>query len=266
MAPSLYAPTPNLLLVGKGALWFDRFDASGALSGAMISLGNCDKFGITVKPTVIKNYTSLDSSAALYDSAVSQVDLTLTIEGFEFGPDQMALVSQAAVPTAFTQGTATVSAEVLAGATVQKSGRGFRTVNREISALVVTQSTTTLVSGTDYLIKDAHSGFIYFPEGSSVVNTASVTVAYTAAAIAAAANMSQLLAASVSQVKGKLFFYADPMRGPNWDVEVPRVLLTGGTEVDFIGTTYAKWKLAGDVLSNVAFDPTIPYYRQTRRA
>jgi hypothetical protein len=265
MPPSLYAPSPNLTLIGKGAIWFDR-EVNGVPSGSMMALGNCDKFSIAVKPTVKKVYTSLDSTAAVYNTAVSQVDLTLTIEGFEFGDEQIALVSQAAPPTSLTQASATVTTEVLATAPTQKLGRGFRTLNREISALIVTQSTTTLVNNVDYVLKDAHSGLIYFPEGSAVVNTAAVTVAYSAAAIAASANMRQVLGASVSMIRGKLFFYADPMTGPSWDVEVPRVLLTGGTDLDYIGNDFGKWKLTGDVQSNLAFDPTIPYYRQTRRA
>lgn len=266
MAPSLYAPTPNLTLIGKGSIWLDRFDGTDTATGTLMSLGNCDKFGITVKPTVKKLFTSLDHTAGNYNTAVSQEDISITIEGFEFAPELLALGSMADVPTTLTQTTASVTAEVLASALVQKKGRGFRTVNREVSALVVTQSTTTLVVNVDYVLKDAHAGLIYFPEGSAVNATLSVTVAYTAAAIAAAGNMQQILGASVSKVRGKLFFYADPMTGPSWDVEVPRVFLTGGTEQDFIGTDWAKWKLTGDVENNSAFDPTVPYYRATRRA
>lgn len=267
MAPSLYAPTANLTLLGKGSLWLDRFvDATNVATGALMSLGNCDKFGITVKPTVKKLYTSLDHTAGNYATAVSQEDVTIMIEGFEFGPEQIALATMADVPTTFTQSSASVTTETLATAGVQKLGRAFRTVNREISALIVSQGATTLLVNVDYVLKDAHSGLIYFPEASAVVNTTAVNVAYTGAAVVAAGNMQQILGASVSKVRGKLFFYADPMTGPSYDVEVPRVFLTGGKETQYIGTDFAKWELTGDVENNTAYDPTVPYYRQTRRA
>lgn len=266
MAPKLYAPSSDLTLIGKGALWFDRFDATDTASGTLMSLGNCDKFGITVKPTVKKNYNSLNHSAAVYKTAVSQIDITIKVEGFEFGPDQIALASMADTPSTLTQATATVTTEALATAPVQKLGRAFQTLNREISAVIVSQGATTLVNSVDYVIKDAHLGIIYFPEGSAVVATTAVTVAYTAAAIAAAGNMRQILGASVSKVRGKLIYSGDPMTGPNYDVIVPRCFFASATEMDYIGTDFGKWSLDGDVEDNSGYDPTIPYFQQTRRA
>ena len=267
MAPKLYSPVSDLTLIGKGALWLDRFDATDTATGTLMALGNCDKFGIQVKDTVKKNYTAMDHTAGVYKTAISQREIMIKIEGFEFGPEVAAMNVLSDLPTAVTQTTASVVAEALAPVVVQKAGRAFQTVNREISAVIVIQSAVTLLLNVDYVIKDPHLGIIYFLETSpTVANAAAITCNYTAATIVAAGNMQQLLGGAVPKIRGKLIFSGDPMTGPNWDVIIPRVFLTPTAEMDFISNDFLKWKLDGTIEDNSAFNPALQYFKATRRA
>lgn len=266
MAPVVFSPNGGLTLVGKGSLWLDEFDANDVSSGHYMALGNCDKFGITVKDTIKKNYNSMDHTAAVYRTTPVQRDMTLKIQGFEFGADQAKLNFMANDPTALAQSSGSIVAEALAAAGVTKKGRAFFTLNREISAVVVVCGAATLVAGTDYVVKDAHLGLIYFPEDSTVVDATAVTVSYTAAVINAASNMQQIFGGTRAAIRGRLVFSGDPMTGPNWDVIVPRVMLTPNQEQDFISADYLKWTLEGTIEDNSAYSPTIQYFQATRRA
>jgi hypothetical protein len=266
MALKNYAPAPENTMIGKAKFFFSRFDASDAQVDGYMHMGNIDKAGITVKPTVKTNRSGMAAAAGVYRTAISQLDLNIKIEGFEFGPEQVAMASFADVPTAFTQGTATVSAEALASATQQKHGRAYRTLNREISAVVVLNGVATLVSGTDYIVQDAHAGLIYFPEAGAVVDTTAVTVSYTAAAIASTANMKSILGASVSKVRGAGLLVGDPTQGPNYEIVIPRLFLASASEMDYVATDFGKWTLEGTIEDNTSFNPLIPYFQQIRRA
>jgi len=265
MSSLLYSPTPDLELIGKGRIFLDRFTSAGVRTGNYIALGNCGKFSVSVKPDVKKNYNAMTHSAGVYKTATARQDVSLKIEGFEFGPDAAALAVMSDLPTILTATGATVTGEALAAAGLQKHGRAYQTLQREVSALVLTQGATTLVNNVDYVLYDAHAGIVYFPETGAVVDTSAVTAAYTAGAILAAGNQAQVLGAQVSQIRGQLYFVGDPTTGPNWEVLVPRVFLVPTGEQDFISEDFLKWTLEGTIEDNTAFNPLIPYFQATRR-
>ena len=268
MSPlTTFAPSPKLTSLGAGQLFFDRFLDTGLPSGAMFSLGNCSNFGIAVKVTTKQVENFLTAAGGIYDQANLDKTQTVKIDGYEYGPDQFAMITMGQLPTAVTQtANPTITAEALASATVTKKGRAFQTAFRSITVTDVKQGATTLVLNVDYVVKDAALGIIYFPETGAVDDTMAVTIDYACAALVATDGVRQINAGMEANIIGKLLFVPEPRRGPSWEVLVPIVTFTPTGDLNFIGTDYGKWTVEGQILDNSANDPTNQWYRLTRRS
>ena len=70
----------NNVLLGRGKIYFDRFDSAGLKTGELF-LGNCPTFEITPSPEEIKKYSSADRAAGLLASDVLRTSLALRIVG-----------------------------------------------------------------------------------------------------------------------------------------------------------------------------------------
>ena len=81
----------NNILLGRGKIYFDRFDSSGARTGELF-LGNCPTFEITPTSEDIKKYSSANKSADLIASDVLRTTLALRIVGDEFSKENLAMV------------------------------------------------------------------------------------------------------------------------------------------------------------------------------
>ena len=80
----------NNILLGRGKIYFDRFDATGARTGELF-LGNCPTFEITPTSEDIKKYSSADKAADLIASDVLRTTLALRIVGDEFSKENLAM-------------------------------------------------------------------------------------------------------------------------------------------------------------------------------
>ena len=249
--PNTWAGTPSAsnVSLGRGSIYIDRIDANGVSTG-YIHLGNCDAFG--VQPSVEKKQLAnfMVDTTAPYKEVNVKTDLQMTISGFEFAPEVLALNTLGTV-VAYTQSAATVVAEALATASVTKTGRSFKTLKRNISALAVKQGGTTLTLTTDYTF-DATTGMISFPLTSAVVDASAVTVDYTAAAVVAADGVKKIQVANNGSIEGKVFFSPEPAAGPEIEATYFRVNLAPDGELSLISEDFNKWTLSGSVQDDSA--------------
>jgi len=251
------APNANNILLGRGAVYFDRFNASGVKQGKY-HLGNVETFEITNTPDVREKFSSMDKDSGLLKQVTVRLDVDIKLTGSELNADNMAL-ALFGTSSLFAQNGATLVDETIspAGGTVQ--GRYYQTAEREISAVTVDDDAILVVDdGTNYVITDATVGIIKVVVGGSIADGSVLTASYTSAAIA---NRPQVAGANVAQIEGELTFVGDPAAGQAVEVVFWMASVTPDGPVALLGDDFGVWALNFKALDDKANHPNEPFYR-----
>jgi hypothetical protein len=261
-----YSPSPNLTRLGRGAVYFDRQDANGILTGSF-HLGNVDNFGlgITTEQLTMKSY--LQQTAANYQEVDISTDIAIDLSGFEFSKEVQAVVFLGNLGN-YTQAASTATAEVVAESTATDlAGKYLFTAKKNISSVVVKQGATTFVKDTDYTEVDLTRGILRVIPGGGITPGTDVTVDYSYAAITGT-TMPIVKGGVVSAIKGVLRFVANNTVGPNDDVIIYHAKLAPNGTVGFVEDEFGKWTLTGkcldDSLGVYGGSTDDPYFRITR--
>jgi hypothetical protein len=253
---------PTVPLLGKGMILLDRYDAAGLPTGAL-AMGNATKFGFDTKDDIAEQYSSMNASSNLLHTALKKRQVKISITGTEFSPDVLAIPMMSAGKSALAVAAGTVTAEVLVSATARHANRYFRTTSRNIDnvtiAPVLTNNSNVLAAGTDYIVVDPVQGLIYFPPGTTAVDTHPTTITYHTLV----GTFSQIAGAVSPVVTAKLIFSPDPTDGQKIGVEVWKVNFSPTGTMEFIADDYGNWQLDGLVLDDTANHPTAPFYDLT---
>lgn len=251
---------PTQLLLGRGMVYFDRFDANGDPTGLRF-VGEADKFEITTTATT-KDYFKMSkaTSTKMVQNTTQQThEFALQLREFTAQNLALAFLGESLV---LTQTQETVTGELLSPKALP--GLIYKTANRNISAVTATTGVTPLVAGTDYEVLDAQLGLIHVLPGTTALDgTKPFTAAYTAAAIAAG---TQIQAGTASKIEGKLVFVSDPANGPKYDAEVWRIRFQPSGAVALITDDYSNIPLKGEALDDSSNHPEQPLYRLTLRS
>jgi hypothetical protein len=243
----------NNVLLGRGKIYFDRFDANGVRTGE-IFLGNCPTFEITPASEDIKLYSSAEKAAPLIASDVTRTTLALRIAGSEFSKENLAMALFGDTSTLSQTGAAVTDEEI----TGVIQGRYFPLLYRDVSLVTVTSSPagTTYDVDDDYTV-DAVSGRIYIVEGGAIADDADILVDYTYGTIA----LPTIRGMNQTSVKGYLRFKGDPARGPKYECEIWRASVRSDGAIGFIADEYGSWTLTGDIESDATVHPNEPHFR-----
>ena len=256
------ASDPTQLLLGRGKVYFDRFDSNGNTTGLRF-MGEADKLEINPSATT-KDYFTMSKAAStkLAQNIINQtheIDLSLR----EYSPANLALALLGdAITLTQTQQviSATPGEQLSAKAT---PGCCYQTQYRNISLVTCKTGSTALVLGTDFEIIDPTLGLIRVLPGTTQLDgTKPLSVAYTAAAIAAG---QQIQAGTQSKIEGKLVYVGDPVNGPAYDAEVWRVRFQPSGALALITDDYGSIPLKGEVMDDSMNHPVQPLYRATLR-
>jgi hypothetical protein len=243
------------LLLGRGKLYFDRLNSTGARTGELF-LGNCPAFEITPSPETIEKYSSATAAAGQIASDVIRQKLELRIQGDEFSKENLASALYGDTSTLAQTGSSVTAEEI----TAQMQDRFYPLVYRDVSSVVVTGTggTPTYTEGTDYEV-DATSGRIYIIEGGGIAASAptdlEVDYDYGTIALDIVRGMNQ------TTIKGYVRFVGDPARGPSLEVEVWRASVRSDGAIGFISDEYGSWQLVGEVEDDSTNHPDDPHYR-----
>jgi hypothetical protein len=244
-------PSPANVLLGRGALYFDRYTSAGARTGFR-HLGNCDTFsiGIETETLDLKDYTQ--QTSANYASVLTSTNVNLSIAGYEFDAENLAL-ALLGTASAFTQSSGNVTGEVLAASTVTGlKGKFFKTAAVNISSVAVKQGATTYTAGTDYTVYDAKAGIIQILTTGGVTDGTNLTVDYTKAAVVAGDGRKRITGATLAECVGELLFNSNNSTGGNKMVRVFKASITPNGELGFISDEFGKFTLTGKALSDAA--------------
>lgn len=246
-----YTPSASNVMLGRGALYFDRRTTTDNKVGSF-HLGNCDQFGInvTTEKLTLSDYTQQSTSP--YKEVVSSTEVALTISGFEFSKDTMALATMGAIDATYAQNNTAVTGEVLAAATVTGlKGRFFWTQYRNISSVALKQGATTHVLNTDYQIIDATRGIIKILTTGAVADGTALTIDYAKATITAGA-IDRIFGGTAAAIEGTLRFVSNNTTGPNWDCTVHNASLRPNGDIAFISEEFNKFTLEGTAQSDAS--------------
>lgn len=255
------SPNANNVLLGKGKLLFDRFDANGLKQG-FFHLGNCQTFEISTEDDVIENQNAMIAAGGVYKSVTRARTVNLNVSGFEFSTDSLALALMGDKSTV-TQTTGTATETLTTNAT---KGRFYRVAGRDITITRIEQisgtSTVTLTSGTDYSVYDANAGMIQTLAAGGVVAATTLVAIYTKADIT---GLDAISGAKASEIEGTLVYLPDPATGPKWETTVWRVSFNPDGAVGFISDDFGTWSVVGKVADDSAGayggSANFPYYK-----
>jgi hypothetical protein len=253
--PAQAAPSSENLLLGKGQVFFDRFDVNGVSQG-LNHLGNVETFELTTADDKVQKFSSMSAGAPLYKEVNRRRTITLKITGDEFHPENMALITMGSQAVLVQAATAVVAEPVWAAT---KPGKYFSTAKLgPITAVAVKFGAGTGVLGTDYAIINASVGIIRVLPGT--VLTGAVTVDYTPTAYTSPTGPAVVSGGVSGVVQGRIYFIGDPSTGPKVTVNVWRVNMSPDGAVGLISDDFAQMSLTAAVLDDSAVHPTSPLY------
>lgn len=258
-----FAPTPSSdnLLVGKGEVFFNRFDANGVGTG-LRHLGNVDAMEITTEDDVLEKYSNMSSDAPLYKKVPRRRNVGVRLTLSEFDPQNLSIVTMGTVDTTATQAGTAVTGEVLTTNAVHGAFYKFAKIGPH-TGVTVTGSGGAAVLGTDYRIHNPDLGIIQVLPGSTAIPAGStITVGYTPTAYTAG-EIAVVAGGESSTVEGSLLFIGDPATGPRMQVEIWKVSFNPDGALALISDEFADVGIQGNVLADPVNHPTNKLYRVT---
>jgi hypothetical protein len=137
--PPLRAPSPELLVLGRGILRLAPIVDGNRLPWR--DLGNVENFTVSTADTKLTKNSSRSGLATVYKEVTSEREVTLSLTGNEFDLDNLAAILQGEVET-----VAAVTGSTVVDESIALNGRGYgliQTAQRLISALTVEQAKAT---------------------------------------------------------------------------------------------------------------------------
>lgn len=256
--PAQNAPSSENLLLGKGQVLFDRFDAAGARTGFR-HLGNIETLELTTADDKVQKFSSMSQGAPLYKEVNRRRTVTLKLTGDEFHPDNLALILMGNLATLVQAATAVV-AEAIFPTTVP--GAYFKLAKLgPYTAVAIKFGATPGVIGVDYALVDAKLGVYQILPGT--VLTGVVTADYTPTAYTGTTGPKVVGGGTAGTIQGALMFVGDPSTGPKVLLEVWRTNVSPDGALGLISDDFATLGLTMAVLDDSAAHPSNPLYQIT---
>ena len=253
-------PTPSgeNLLVGKGQVLFDRFDANGLKTGFR-HLGNVSSMELTTADDVIEKFSSMSAGAPLYKRVNRRRNVTLKLTMDEFDPENVALALMGETSVLVQAATAVV-AEPIFPSTVK--GSFFKLAKLgPYTGVSIKFGVTAGVAGVDYRVVDAKAGVYQILLGTAL--TGAVTADYTPTAYTSTTGPKVVGGGISGVIEGQLMFIGDPSTGPKTIVDVWRLNISPDSAVGLISDEFAEMGLTAGVLDDSALHPSNPLYQVT---
>lgn len=226
--------------LGKGELYWD--DGKGERY-----VGNTTAFNITIESETLDHFDSDHGIRTKDDSVVLEVNRTGSFTTDNIATENLALYFMADISTVTQTNTPVVDEAINDVEPGRFYQLGQTTVNpqgvRNVSAVTVTKTpSTVLVEGTDYTL-DAVSGRIYIVEGGAVASGDDLEIDYTPAA-----NSRQRISTNNNaSLTGKMRFISANPRGDQRDWYFPQITLRPEGEFALKGDDWQAMSFAVEI-------------------
>lgn len=238
MPQSIY--TLDELIIPRGIVYFDPFDAAGAPTGE-VDLGETG--GANLSPTTenLQYFSSRSKARQEIRNVATSISRAFTLNLDSINMHNVALFAIADLSEITQVATPVVDEPftVLQGRWYQLGGN---TPARNVTAVVVADAVpTTYVEGTDYVL-DAANGRIQIIVGGNIADDTDILVDYTPAA-----ETRNRAAAGTEAKRGALRVINDNAEGRNRDWWFPSVIMQPSGEMPIISAEDAWAQMAFNV-------------------
>lgn len=215
----------NQYVIPRGRMYFDPFDANGALTGEF-ALGNCPDVNIAIETDKWEHFSSEQGLQEKDGGGSIRVNRTGEVNCDNFSPRNVALWLSGE-HTVATQAATPVTGElrtVLPGRIYQLGSTDANPLGvRNVTAITVKDEagTATFDVGDDYNV-DPETGRVQITEDGAITAATVVQFGYTPVA----GTYDAVQSGANSELTGALRVVPDNATGPNDDVYMPKVSLT----------------------------------------
>ncbi|HDI86197.1 MAG TPA: hypothetical protein ENF83_02155 [Candidatus Korarchaeota archaeon] len=248
-----YTPSPENYFLGKGALYFDRFDSDGNSTGEL-HLGNCPDFSISVEVETKEHRSSLSGLSEKDIELITGVNATVKFTLEEFVTENLLLAFLGEQGT-LTQSSGSVTDETITA----RLNRWIKLEHRKISNVVVKNEdgSVTYTVDEDYRV-DAETGRIYIVPDGAITDGQTLKVSYDYSSI----DLNTVRGLKNAETVGFLrFIPADDQQGPKHEVEIWKARLWPAGEIGFISDDWAQMTIEGAIIKDEENHPNEPYFR-----
>lgn len=250
------------LVLGRGALFFDRLGAAGVRQGERF-LGNCTSLEVSGSAETREKRSSTQNNSPLLRSVVISQEFTLQVQCDEYRLDALELFLKGDQALINETGAAVVN-EVI---TAPQQGRYYKVGpvtahRRNLTAVVVTgpAGAPVFVLGTDYTV-DAPSGRIFIVVGGAITPAANLEVDYTYATLA---NLPSVRMGNAGQIDTFMRYISDNASGPEFELQLWSVTVNPDGGLQFISDDFSSFSLTGRLQALSTVFPNEPFGRLIR--
>lgn len=240
----------NEYTIPRGRVYFDHFDATGALTGE-VPFGNCPGVSVSISTTKVDHYSSQTGVDQKDASKVVRAERTGKISCDNISLDNIARYYGSESIETITQAAASVPSEtrkVRPGRIYQLGATADDPVGaRSVSAVSIKGADDgELTEGEDYAL-DASLGRLQILTGGSVADGEAIKISYTKAA----RSWKRIRAGAIADIAGALRVIADHAAGTNRDHYMPSVKLTPSGDLPLIsdGTDWVSMEFELEILT-----------------
>jgi hypothetical protein len=245
------SPSAENYVLGRGRIYFDRFDASGNKQG-WIDLGNAPDFSVNISKETLPHYSSR--------TGIRVKDLEVVRElasSFQFTLDEFSVLNLGLAFMGEQASQDQSAGSVTSESITARHDKWVDVSKRKVSSVVVTDDpmSTTYVENTDYVV-DYDEGMIKALSTGSITDGEALLVDFDYADL----TQTVVKAMKDSKVDGALKFVGDPGAGPAVVIELHKSKLMPSGEIGFIGEEWANFQLQAEVVKDETGHPDSPYF------
>lgn len=252
------APNTENYLLGRGKIYFGKFDADGVSTG-LLDLGNAPAFNISIETDKLDHFSSRSGLKTKDKSVILEVtpSVSFTLDEINIENLKLAFLGDT---VAFTQTSGSAASQAVTCIEDRFVSLGYIKVSNVVVKDVT--DTTTYVFGTDYTI-DADAGLLMALGTGSIVDGDVLHVSFDYAAVT-----SQTITGVTSpKTTGSLLFVGSPAAGAAYKAEFWSVDLVANGDIGFITESdWAQMQFTASVTKDEIGHPTSPYFSVTKIA
>lgn len=251
-----WSPSPDNYLLGRGAVFFDKFDDNGDKTGEL-HLGNAPAFSITPELEKLEHFSSLTGLKVKDKEVIVQAKLICNFTLDEITKENLALAFLA-TSEAFTQTAGTITDLDVVAKTL---GAYYELGKRHVSDVVVknTLGTVTYTEGDDYTVQ-YETGRIYITTDGLITKDQELKVTFDYADITDGVRLDL---ATESKIEGQLRFMGDPAEGEAYELVFFKASLSASGEVAMISEDWATIAMTAECLKDPVLNKIANVYTLT---